>query len=663
MPEKKRRAMVPADLTRLRFLGDPAIAPDGRRIAFVLTMLSEEKDEYLSSVWVLETAGGVPRRFTSGPKRDTAPRWSPDGTRLAFLSEREGKKKAQLYVMPSDGGEPTRLTDLKAGVSDPVWSPDGRRLAFVSRVGGWQEPDDPEEKEKSKPPRVISTLKHKMNGEGFTYDRRPHVFVVDVDGGAPRQVTDGDFADATPTWSPDGRLLAFVSARHDDWDLDNRSDVWVVAPAGGEPRRVTDSAGPVGHPAFSPDGTSIAFFGARHVNEAGRNMLTFTVPVAGGVPTCLTPSLDRTCAPFYGNVGPAWTPDGQWILFATEDRGDVPLYRVPRSGGEPERIVSGDRQVTAVSVPKQAAGVVAFVASAPTSPGELFVSDAAGSGERRLFDPNAAWKDEVWLSPPERFQYSRAGLTLDGWVMKPFGFEPGQRYPALLNIHGGPHTQYGHNFFDEFQLYAAAGYVVLFTNPRGSQGYGEAFTRAVIGDWGGGDYEDVMAGLDEALRRYDFVDPARLGVLGGSYGGYLTSWIVGHTSRFAAACSERAVNNYDSMFGTSDIGHYFQEWESGGRVPWDDPRWYRERSPLTYAKHVTTPLLIIHSEDDLRCPMEQAEQLFTALKRLRKEVLFVRFPDENHELSRSGRPRHRLARFGFILDWFGKHLGVPCPPS
>jgi dipeptidyl aminopeptidase/acylaminoacyl peptidase len=658
MPEKKLRAMVRADLTRLSFIGDPAISPDGRRIAFVLTTLSEEKDQYLSAIWIADTAGGEPRRFTAGPKRDTSPRWSPDGRRLAFLSERDGKKKAQLYVMAADGGEPIRLTDIKAGVSDPAWSADGRRLAFVSRVGGWEEPDDPEEKEKSKPARVITTLKHKMNGEGFVYDRRPHVFVVDADGGAPRQITDGDFADATPAWSPDSSLIAFTSARHDDRDHDNRADVWVVSPDGGEPRRVTDTAGPVACPAFSPDGGTIAFFGARHVNEAGRNMRLYTVPVGGGTTACLTPSLDRTCVPFSGNIGPAWTGDGESILFGVEDQGDVPLYRARKTGGEPERIVTGSRQVSGLSVSRHGA-TAAFTATAATSPGELFVCRADGTNERRLFDPNAAWKDEVWVSPPERFRYTRAGLTLDAWVMKPFAFETGQRYPALLNIHGGPHTQYGHNFFDEFQIQAAAGYVVVFTNPRGSQGYGEAFTRAVVGDWGGGDYEDVMAGLDEALRRCDFIDPARLGVLGGSYGGYLTSWIVGHTSRFAAACSERAVNDYDSMFGTSDIGHYFQEWESGGRTPWDHPDWYRGRSPLTYAKNITTPLLIIHSEDDLRCPMEQAEQLFTALKKFRKEVVFVRFPDENHELSRSGRPRHRLARFGFILDWFGKHLGVP----
>ena len=241
--------------------------------------------------------------------------------------------------------------------------------------------------------------------------------------------------------------------------------------------------------------------------------------------------------------------------------------------------------------------------------------------------------------------------------MKPSSPSSGAKRPGLLNIHGGPHAQYGHGFFDEFQVYAGAGYVVVYTNPRGSQGYGEAFTRAVVGDWGGGDYADVMAALDETLARHAFIDPLRLGVMGGSYGGFLTSWTIGHTDRFKAACSERAVNDQWGMFGTSDIGHIFNKVELGA-LPWEDLAPYVERSPISYVKNVTTPLLILHSEDDLRCPMGQAEQLFVALKKLRKDVTFVRFPDETHELSRSGKPRHRLARFRFILDWFARHLSA-----
>jgi dipeptidyl aminopeptidase/acylaminoacyl peptidase len=655
MAETPRRVMTPQEITRIRWVSDPQISPDGQRVAFVVTMLSEEKDQYLSHIWVVDTAGGEPRRFTTGPMRDMRPRWSPQGTHLAFVSERDAKSKAQLYVMPADGGEPSRLTDFPNGVGNYVWSPDGSRLAFGSRVGGWQEPDSEEERRKSKPARVITTLKYKMNGEGFTYDRRPHLFVVSAAGGDPQQLTDGDFADTDPAWSPDGRYLAFVSARHADRDYDNAADIWIVPADGGEPRRLTDTAGPVSLPAFSPDGRCIAYLGHRYRHDAGRNKRVFTLPFAGGTPLCLTATLDRTCAPFFASMGPQWSADGQWLTFAIEDQGDIPVYRVRADGSTaPERIIGGARQVIGLSASRHGPWL-AFTATDPVTPAEVFVCQADGTGEKQLTDLNRAWRAEVALSAPARLRYERQGQQLDCWVMKPLGFEPGKRYPALLNVHGGPHTQYGQYFFDEFQVYAGAGYVVIYTNPRGSQGYGEEYTRAVIGDWGGVDFADVMAGVDEALRRYDFIDPERLGVMGGSYGGFLTSWTVSHTTRFKAACSERAVNNTYTLFGTSDIGHSFSEAQSG-YLPWENMAWYIEHSPLTYAKDITTPLLIMHSENDLRCPMEQAEQLFVALKKLRREVLLVRFPDEDHELSRAGKPRHRLERFRYILQWFDKYL-------
>jgi dipeptidyl aminopeptidase/acylaminoacyl peptidase len=663
MADTTGRPMTPQDLTRIRFVSDPQISPDGQQVAFVVTMLSNDKDQYLSNIWMVDTAGREPRRFTTGPKRDTQPRWSPDGTQVAFLSEREGHLKAQLYVMPAAGGEPTRLTNLPNGVMQHVWSPDGSRLALVARIGGWQEPGNEEERQKSKPVRIITTLKYKANGEGFIYDRRPHLFVVSAEGGEPQQLTDGDFANTYPAWSPDGMQLAFISARHEDRDYDNASDIWIISVQGGEPRRLTDTAGPLISPTFSPDGRTIAYLGHHYRHEAGRNYRVFTMPVAGGAPTCLTMTLDRTCVPFLGNVSPLWSADSQWITFAVEDQGDIPIYRVRADGTiAPKCIITGERQVTGLSASRDGT-LLAFTAMDPVSPAEVMVCHVDGTGEKPLTELNRAWTAEVGRSRPERFRYERDGHQLDGWVMRPFDFKPGQRYPALLNIHGGPHTQYGHNFFDEFQVYAGAGYVVIFTNPRGSQGYGEEFTRAVLGDWGGGDFADVMAGLDEALRRYDCIDPQRLGVMGGSYGGFLTSWTVGHTNRFTAACSERAVNNTYTLFGTSDIGHSFSAAQSG-YLPWENMQWYIDHSPLTYAQDIVTPLLIIHSDSDLRCPMEQAEQLFVALKKQRKEVVFVRFPDEDHELSRAGKPRHRLERFRIILDWFAKYLqpaGAPEP--
>jgi dipeptidyl aminopeptidase/acylaminoacyl peptidase len=499
-------------------------------------------------------------------------------------------------------------------------------------------------------------MKYKFNGEGFVYDRRRHLFVVAVDGGCtPRQLTEGDWDNSDPVWSPDGHALVFTSARHADRDYDNAVDLWRVAADGGEPRRLTDTAGPLSTPAFSPDGTQLAYLGNRYLNQAGRNTQVFTLPATGGKPRCLTADLDRTCTGFFESLRPIWSPDGAALFVVVEDQGSIHVYQLDALGqSPPTRIVGGERQVTGVSLSPDGTQL-AYTATDVVSPAEVWLCNADGTGERQHTDLNLAWKQEVALSTPQRLRYTRDGFALDCWVMKPYGFTPGHRYPALLNIHGGPHLSYGHNFFDEFQVYTAAGYVVIYTNPRGSQGYGEAFTRAVLGDWGGGDYLDCMAGLDIALSQCDFIDAERLGVMGGSYGGFLTSWTIGHTQRFKAACSERAVNNTYTLFGTSDIGHSFSEMESG-YLPWENMQWYIDHSPLTYAKDIETPLLIIHSENDLRCLMEQAEQLFIALKKQRKDVRFVRFPDENHELSRSGRPRHRMERFGFILDWFNQYL-------
>lgn len=654
MTATHRRGMTPADITRIRWVSEAQMSPDGQQVAFVVTTLSEERDQYLSNIWVVAATGGAPRRLTTGDERDGAPRWSPDGTRLAFVSQRHGQKRPQLYVMPLEGGESVRLTELPQGVADPVWSPDGTRLVFVSRVGGDETPRDEAEEPRSKPARVITTLKYKMNGEGFVHDRRSHLFVVNPDDGTLDQLTEGDFNHTHPAWSPDDTLLAFTSARHAERDEDDASDVWIMPVTGGDPRRLTDTAGPVGHPAFSPDGRTIAYLGHRQRYDAGYNWRLYVVPVGGGTSLCLSNGLDRNCRTL-GSQGPLWSADGRTLTVGVQTQGNGHVYQFDAGARQAHKVLlDGPRQIIDLSA---AAGGsrFAFTAMDPTNPAEVFACDPDGNSERRLTDLNGDWKAEVELSAPRRIACERDDCSVDAWVVKPHGFEPGKRYPLLLNIHGGPHMMYGHDFFDEFQVYSGAGYAVLYANPRGSQGYGEAFTRAVIGDWGGVDYADVMAALDAALQQCEFIDPQRLGVMGGSYGGYLTTWAVGHTRRFKAACSERAVNNVHTLFGTSDIGHSFAEAQSG-HLPWDNLEWYLERSPLTYAADIVTPLLILHAESDLRCPVEQAEQLFVALKKQRREVRFVRFPDEGHDMSRAGKPRHRLERFRFILDWFASHL-------
>jgi dipeptidyl aminopeptidase/acylaminoacyl peptidase len=643
------RGMMPTDLFRMQWISDAHLSPDGRLVAFTVTRMDEEADDYRSTIWVVPADGATPpRRFTGGSGKDSAPCWSPDGARLAFLSDRGGGE-AQIYLIDITGGEAHQLTALPQGAGAPVWSPDGTRLVTVVRTGG---EDDGSRKDQSKTPpaRLITTLKYRANGEGFTYDRRRHLFVVDAVTGETRQLTDGDWDDTQPTWSPDGRCIAFVSARHHDRDYDHAEDLFVVDAAGSEPVQLTPGSGACARPAWSPDGQAIAYLGYADAEDAPRNSRLWLVPAAGGTPRCLTMGLDRHLE-IADTAAPIWGSDGSALIVGAQDRGTVGVIQVQVADGMVTPLVSGRRSVTSYSV---AGTAVAFTASEPHRPAEVYVRTALG--ESQVSDLNADWHAEVELPELEHFTVQSGGVEVDAWVMRPAGFKPGRRYPALVNIHGGPFAQYGWAFFDEFQVQAGAGYAVICCNPRGSSGREEAFARAIVGCPGEPDSADVLAALDEALRRYDFIEPTRLGLLGGSYGGYLTGWIVGHTDRFVAAVPERGLYNRYSKDGTSDIwsGYTYL------RVrPWEDPELYWRYSPMAYVRNIHTPLLILHSEEDLRCPIEQAEQLFVALKQMRREVRFVRFPGENHELSRSGKPSHRLQRFGYLLDWFAEKLATP----
>jgi dipeptidyl aminopeptidase/acylaminoacyl peptidase len=643
------RGMLPTDLLRIQWVSDARLSPDGRLVAFTVTHLDEEVDDYRTVIWLVPADGSTPpRRFTGGSGKDSAPRWSPDGTRLAFLSDREGGK-AQIYVIGITGGEARRLTAIPQGAGAPVWSPDGTRLVTVVRTSG-EDGGSQRDQSKTPPARLITRLKYRANGEGLIYDRRRHLFIVDGVTGATGQLTDGDWDDTQPAWSPDGRRLAFVSARHADRDHDRAEDIFVVDAAEGEPTRLTPGGGACALPAWSPDGQAIAYLGYADAEDAPRNSRLWLVPTAGGMPRCLTIGLDRHLE-IADTAAPIWLTDSTALLVGVEDRGTVGVIQVQVADEIVTPLVSDRRSVASYSV---AGAAVAFTASEPHRPAEVYICTA--QSERQLSDLNADWCAEVELPEPEHFTVQSGGFDIDAWVMRPAGFEPGRRYPALLNIHGGPFAQYGWTFFDEFQVQAGAGYAVISCNPRGSSGREEAFARAIIGCPGEPDSTDVLAALDEALRRYDFIDPTRLGLIGGSYGGYLAGWIVAHTDRFAAAVPERGLYNRYSKDGTSDIwsGYTYL------RVcQWQDPELYWRYSPIAYVRNIHTPLLILHSEEDLRCPIEQAEQLFAALKQMRREVRFVRFPGENHELSRSGKPSHRLQRYGYILEWFAAKLAPP----
>jgi dipeptidyl aminopeptidase/acylaminoacyl peptidase len=642
--------MRPEDVYELTGVSDPRLRPGGKHVAYVVWSIDKDENEYRQSIWVATTDGSeAPRRFTTG-KNDAQPRWSPDGEDLAFVSKR-GDEKAhrQLYVMPAGGGEPQCLTDLKDDVGEPAWSPDGTQLVVSARV-----PDEAydEEDDRKRAPRRFKRLQFKLDSVGWTGDRRRHLYVVPADASAEaRQITDGDYEDSRPTWTPDGKSIAFSSARGDDWDIELIGDIYVVPAAGGEPQRLTPGDSSYYAPSYSPDGKLLAvkwdpggFDFPRHPQIAVVDAET------GQNRRVLTASLDRQCDPYPELREPIW--DGDSIVFALEDGGNVHLYRVSTDGGEPELVHGGEIVLTGFDA--RDGRIVRTGTTAPNL-SELY------AGEKQLTLVGSAFAEGRELVAPERFTaVSEDGSEVDAWIARPAGFEEGKRYPVLLNIHGGPFTQYGNGFFDETQVYAGGGYAVVYANPRGSSGYSEEWGRAIMGPgelgpgWGSVDYQDLMAVADEAVKRFDFCDPDRMGVLGGSYGGFMTSWIVGHTNLFKAACSERAVNNLVSMYGSSDIGWVFKGYH--GEFVHDAVDLYLQISPWTYAKEIETPLLILHSEQDLRCNIEQAEQLFTTLRLLKKDVELVRFPAESHELTRSGNPAHRVQRFELLLEWFDRYL-------
>jgi len=663
--------MQPDDIGRIVSASDPKLSPDGSTVAYVVSRVDLEANRYRSAIWLAAADGSsAPYQFTSGEHGDSGPVWAPDGRRLAFTSRRsedkDGKRKGTLHVAPvSIPGEVVTLAERDEGFGELAWSPDGTRLTFTSREKLVEEED-----ERKRPPRKIDRLFSRLDSVGWTIDRPNRVWIVAVDGSAPpRALTGGPYEATSATWSPDGTRIAFVSARHEDFDLDEENDLFVLevdAPVGDdgelpEPTRLTSTDRSWSDPSWSPDGERIAAL-TYDTQDAALFGDVAVLDVATGAHTVLTDDLDRTCAPFPGARPPIWA--GDRLLFSVEDHGAVHVYEVPVAGGAPAVVVGGDRAIEQFDAVD---GTIAGSASTPTRVAEVFARSSDGD-ERPISDVGATFHTAVPALPAEPFPVPCAdgAGTIDAWIVAPEGVDltdPATKVPALLSVHGGPMSQYSFHWFDEFQLWASAGFAVVYCNPRGSTGQTHDWARAIRSPlakvrpgsgWGGVDYEDVMSVLDAALERYPALDADRIGILGGSYGGYMTSWAIGHTDRFAAACSERACNNLLTLETSSDAGGFFRFVMGVDHL--DHPDEFLRTSPITYVKDITTPVLILHSENDLRCNIEQADQLFIALRMLGREQEYHRFPAESHELSRSGSPRHRVQRAELILDFFRRKL-------
>lgn len=653
MERVSERPIVPEDLYLFHWLSHPRLDPSGERVAFCLSWGDRDQRENRSRIYVRSLVGGAEAAELAPGDQDESPEWSSDG-RIAFLRKVGGAR--QVFIA-EPGGEARQLTAVLEGAGAPRFSPDGTHVAFLGTVLG--DPgavvDDPRPPDREgdvrRPPvaRVARRLDYKYDGSGYFDGRNQHLFVVPVAGGEALALTSGPWSVEAFSWAPDSSRLVILGDVEPDADLRMESNLYVVGLEAG--RRTLTGGMLISAPAWSPDGDLIAFV-APSGREAGLLDRVWVVPAAGGEPRCLTPALDRGVGDgIVSDMRAGHTFELRWsegrIHFLAGGRGVTGVWSVGLEGGAREE-VGGRREVFDFDV---RAGAVAFAAADIGNPGDLFL--AAGGSEARLSDINP-WLRERHVAVPDHLQLTAPdGLPLEGWLMKPPGFNGGRRHPLLLQVHGGPHAGYGWTFFHEFQVLAALGFLVLYVNPRGSDGYGEEFRRAVALDWGGADFGDLMACLDQVVAG-GRVDEARIGVAGGSYGGYMTNWAIGHTDRFAAAVAMRSISNLISEYAQHDIALWGQL--EMGPPPWSDPDELWRRSPIRYVEEIRTPLLLIHGEMDLRCAISQAEELFGALRLLGREVEMVRFPGESHDLSRSGRPDRRVERLRRVAAWFEDHL-------
>jgi dipeptidyl aminopeptidase/acylaminoacyl peptidase len=678
------RSITEKDLFKFVWVADPQIAPDGSQVAFVRVIADEKKDGYETSIWLVKTDGSEPPRAITSGTRDTAARWSPDGRRLAFVRsvEKDGRPQPpQVFVLSMNGGEPWAITEMPRGAASPEWSPDGRTIAFSSsaRPDEVAQPAKPAgDKPRETDVRVITEAVYRANGvAGWGYvdrDRPSHIWTVAVpstpsEKTTPKQLTSGEFAEGNFKWSPDGSRVLFVSDRRkESYYFTRDSDLFSIAKDGGEPTRVASIDGTIGAYAVSSDAKRIAFVGV--LTGAPERSYSqpdlWVVDVGSSAPRNLTASYDFDVNGGLGGDqraprgahpnGPVWSGDGRSILIVVGEHGNANLKRIDVASGQVNAFLKGNLDFMSYTADSRA-DRIAFVMSSPTSIGDLYAKTTsnADSSWRQLTSFNTELFGQLTMNEPEEIWYSSFdGRKIQGWILKPPGFDASKKYPLILQIHGGPHSAYGNTFTHEFQWMAAKGYVVLYTNPRGSSNYGQEFGNIIQYNYPGDDYKDLMAGVDEVLKR-GYVDETRLGVTGGSGGGLLTNWVVTQTTRFKAAVSQRDISDWTNFWYTADFTLFTPTWFR--KPPFEDPADFARRSPITHVARIQTPLMFILGDEDWRTPPAAGgEDLFRALKYLKRSTVMVRFPGENHELSRSGRPWHRVERLQHIVGWFDKWL-------
>ena len=609
------RPLTVDDLFEIKTVRDPQISPDGQWIAYTVSSLDLEDDSSDTDIYMVSfTQPADAIRLTSSDESENSPRWSPDGRYLAFLSSRDGGT-TQVWLLDRRGGEAQRLTDYKANVSTLTWSPEGTQLALIVSDVDPDEEADGDSDDKTPKPIVVDRLQFKRDGRGYLNDLRRHVHVFDVETKESIQVTDGPYDDSSPTWAPDGSSIAFVSNRTEEPDSNANSDIFIVLPAAeATPRAVTTSEGSDRSPSFSPDGSYITYVaGGDPADICYAPNYVAVISAAGGEPRILGSELDRN------GSAPRFMPDGRSVLFLLEDGGNRHLARVPMQGGPVERVIAGERTISTFEV--GATGEVVLLESQPDYPAEIFKVES--SGLARLTHVNDDFLSGISLSPLERVKARSAdGTLVDGFLNRPPGEPNGRNLPAILRIHGGPVSQYSTAFRFEWQLFAAHGYAVIASNPRGSSGYGHRFSRAIWADWGNKDYDDVMAAVDHVVEM-GVADPERLGVGGWSYGGILTDHVITKTDRFKAAISGASEVNYLSNYGTD---HYQRQWEAELGLPWRNTDLWIKISPFFRADDIVTPTLLMGGERDWNVPTLNSEQLYQALRRLGRETQLVVYP-------------------------------------